>query len=226
MCLRRPSWHSSRLSELLGFTLAALIHIIYHAMQKSPLVKTVESGIGFLSKVFPLETYLYFPLLNTALFWAIQRAQEWKEKIFSWKVWLDPERIESKPDEFVLSFFKGHSALNRAYESEIQEGNLASLREAFSRLYPILGLEDPFLSALFHEELKSNDFKKIVRDFEIKVRQAEKDIEACQDTPGLLKGLKNFADEMLALNLELISEDKAQSALADLVKKQLLDKDE
>jgi len=195
-------------------------------MPKSPLEKTVENGISFLSKVFPLKTYLYFPLLNATLFWAIRKAQEWKEEIFSWKVWLDPDRIETKPDEFVLNFFKNHTGLNRIYESEIRERDWASLREAFARLYPIFGLEDPFLSALFHEEIESEEYRKIVSGFEGKVSQAEKDIETLEGQPGLLKGLETFTDQMLSLNLDLISQDKVQTVLAGLVKKHLEEKDE
>jgi hypothetical protein len=195
-------------------------------MPKSPLEKTVEDGISFLSKVFPLKTYLYFPLLNATLFWAIRKAQEWKEEIFSWKVWLDPDRIETKPDEFVLNFFEGHTGLNRTYEAEIRERDWASLREAFARLYPIFGLEDPFLSALFHEEIESEDYRKIVSGFEERVNQAEKDMETLKGRSGLLKGLKTFADQMLSLNLDLISQDKVQTVLARLIKKQLEEKDE
>jgi len=195
-------------------------------MTKSSLEKAAESGVSFLSKVFPLKAYLYFPLLNATLFWALKRAKEWKKEIFSWKVWLDPDRIEAKPDEFVLDFFKSHTALRKAYEPELQERNMETLREAFARLYPILGLEDPFLSALFHENLESNDFRTIVRDFEKTVGQAKNDIEACGDPPGLIRGLKTFADEMLSLNLDLISQDEVQTVLAEIVKKQLTDKDE
>jgi len=75
-------------------------------MGKSSLEKVVEKGIGFLSKIFPLKTYLYFPLLYASFIWAIKRVKEWKEEIFSWKVWLDPDRIEMKPDEFILNFFE------------------------------------------------------------------------------------------------------------------------
>jgi hypothetical protein len=195
-------------------------------MPKSPLEKTVENGVSFLTKVFPLKTYLYFPLLNATLFWAIRKAQEWKREIFSWKVWLDPDRIETKPDEFVLNFFEHHTGLNKIYESEIRERDWTSLREAFSRLYPILGLGDPFLSALFHEEIESVDYGKIVSGFEEKVNQAVKDIETLEGHSGLFKGLETFADQILSLNLDLISQDKVQTVLADLIKKQLEDKDE
>ena len=195
-------------------------------MPKSSLEKTVENGISFLTKVFPLKTYLYFPILNATLFWAIRKAQEWKEEIFSWKVWLDPDRIETKPDGFVLNFFENHTGLNRIYESEIRERDWASLREVFARLYPIFGLEDPFLTALFHEEIESEEYRKIVSGFEEKVSQAKMDIETFEGQPGLLKGLETFAEQMLSLNLDLISQDKVQTVLAGLVKKHLEEKDE
>jgi hypothetical protein len=195
-------------------------------MKKSSLEKAVESGVSFLSKVFPLKSYLYFPLLNATLFWALKRAKEWKREIFSWKVWLDPDRIEAKPDDFILDFFKSYSALHKVYASELSERDMVTLRQAFSRLYPILGLEDPFLSSLFLEELESKDYRTIVRDFEKIVGQAKNDIDACSDSSRLIRGLKTFADEMLSLNLDLISQDEVQTALADIVKRRVAEKDE
>ena len=193
-------------------------------MPKSPLEKTVESGISFLSKIFPLQSYLYFPLLNASLFWAIKRTKEWKEKIFSWKVWLDPERVQLKPDDFILSFFRDHPALMRHFEPEIRKKDMASLRGSFARLYPILGLEDPFLSALFHEEMESGDYKKIVKEFDQKVSQAEKDISALRNQSKLIRGLKDFAEEMVSLNLDLISQEKVQKVIAEIIKKQIRSK--
>lgn len=195
-------------------------------MGKSSLEKVVEKGIGFLSKIFPLKTYLYFPLLYASFIWAIKRVKEWKEGIFSWKVWLDPDRIEMKPDEFILNFFETTPALNKTYEAEIKKKDLVSLRKNFFRLYPIIGLEDPFLSALFYEELKSGDFEKIVKEFEERVSQAEKDIEAFNGKLKLLEGLKSFANEMISLNLDLFSQDKVQDIFAGLIKKSLMNNDE
>ncbi len=193
-------------------------------MSKSPLEKTVESGISFLSKIFPLKKYLYFPLLSASLFWAIKRAKEWKEKIFSWKVWLDPERVQQKSDDFILSFFREHPDLRRCFGPEIRKKDMTSLRRSFARLYPILGLEDPFLSALFHEETKSNDYRKIVKEFDQKVSQAEKDISEAKNQSQLIRVLKDFAGEMVSLNLELISQEKVQKVIAEVIKKQIRSK--
>jgi hypothetical protein len=188
-------------------------------MKITPLEKIVEKGISFLSKIFPLKSYLHFPLLSAALIWGIRRATAWKKEIFSWKIYLDPERIEMKPDEYVLSFFKNDSSLNKIYETEIMSNDMKALREAFNRLYPILGLEDPFLSALFYEELGSKDFRKIVKEFEEKVSRAEKDIEAFEGKSRLLEGLKTVAEEAASLSVELMSEDKVQEVVANTIKK-------
>ncbi len=188
-------------------------------MKKTPLEKIVEKGISFLSKIFPLKSYLHFPLLSAALIWGIRRATAWKKEILSWKVYLDPERIEMKPDEYVLSFFKNYSSLNKIYEAEIKSNEMKALRVAFNRLYPILGLEDPFLSALFYEELESRDFRKIVEEFEEKVSRAEKDIEAFEGKSRLLEGLKTVAEEAVSLSIDLMSEDKVQKVVANTIKK-------
>jgi len=116
--------------------------------------------------------------------------------------------------------------LNKTYEAEIKKKDLVSLRKNFFRLYPIIGLEDPFLSALFYEELKSGDFEKIVKEFEERVNQAEKDIEAFNGKLKLLEGLKSFANEMVSLNLDLFSQDKVQDIFAGLIKKSLMKNDE
>ena len=188
-------------------------------MTITPLEKIVENGISFLSKIIPLKSYLHFPLLSAAIFWGIRRAAEWKKEILSWQVYLDPERIGVKPDEFVLSFFKNHSFLNKTYKTEIMSNDMKALRVAFNRLYPILGLEDPFLSALFYEELESRDFRKIVKEFKEKVSRAEKDIEAFEGKSRLLESLKTFADEMASLSIDLMSEDKVQEIVANTIKK-------
>ena len=96
---------------------------------------------------------------------------------------------------------------------------MKALREAFNRLYPILGLEDPFLAALFYKELESRDFRKIVKEFKEKVSRAERDIEAFEGKSRLLEGLKTFADEMASLSIELMSEDEVQEIVANTIKK-------
>jgi hypothetical protein len=189
-------------------------------MKQPSLEKIVENGISFLSEFFPKDTSLYFPLLTTAVVWAIKRAKQWKEKVLSWKVWAEPEPIKTKPDGFILDFFKGHSGLRQSFKGELKKKKLDQLREAFSALYPILGLEDPFLISLFSKDLESRDYKKIVKDFQNRVKKAKQDIEGIEEAR-LLEGLKAIADEAVGLQLELLSQAKLRKTIAGLVKESL-----
>ena len=188
-------------------------------MKKTTLEKIVERGISFLSKVFPLKSYLHFPLLCTAIYWGIRRVTEWKKEILSWQVYLDPKHLNTEPDKLVLKFFKKRSALKKIYKAEIKREDKDTLREAFYRLYPILGLEDPFLSALFYDERQSKDFKKIVKEFDEKVSRAKEDIEAFDGKSKLLEGLENIGKEAASLSIALMSNEEVQEVVAKTIKK-------
>ena len=195
-------------------------------MKKSSLEKAIEGGVDLLSAFIPKKTYLYFPLLSATVVWALRQAEEWKKKIFSWKVFPAPAFIKVKSDEFILDFFKENQALYKAYEAEIKKRDLGALREAAGSLYRILGLEDPFLSSLFAQELEEGDFRRIVEEFDEKVSQALEDIEAVEDEPRLLKALGTFANEMASLCSDLISQDKILKMFADLLKEKIKGKND
>ncbi|MFQ6069159.1 MAG: hypothetical protein ACE5LC_01385 [Candidatus Aminicenantales bacterium] len=188
-------------------------------MKRNPLQTAIEGGIRFLSELFPLKDYLYFPLLNAALIWAVRRREDWKEKIFSWQVWLEPDFVSQKPDKFILDFFKKKKTLATAYEREIEEKDLSGLRKAFNFLYPVFGLEDPFLLALFHEEVERENFREIVEDFIPRLTRARDDIRAAGDEAGLLKRLKSFSEEMLSLGVDLLTQAEIQKMIASALKR-------
>lgn len=192
-------------------------------MNKSGVEKIVENGVRLLSEFFPQKTYLYFPILSACIVWAIRRAYEWKDKVLSWQVWIEPGYIEAKPDEFILDFFRNERVLRRIYREQIKRGEIKSLREAFDRLYPILGLEDPFLSALFHQELESGDYRRIVKDFQEKTSRAKKDIQSIKSEGRLLAELKALVGEVYSLKLDLISQPNLRTIIANLVKKHIKD---
>ncbi|MEA2005236.1 MAG: hypothetical protein U9O50_03125 [Acidobacteriota bacterium] len=190
-------------------------------METSRLDKIIENGIKVLLEIFPDEKYLYFPLLYSAIIWAIKRPNEWKKQVFSWQVWANPDRLQTKPDAFILEFFKNDSSLAREYEHEIRGNDLKTLREAFLRLYPLVGLEDPFLSGLFFEELESKDFRKIVKTFDERVRKAKKDVSAPENQTYFIESLKTLDEEVLSLSTQMISQSKVRKAIARILKKQI-----
>lgn len=190
-------------------------------MTKKSFKKIVQEGIRFISQFFPQSRYLYFPLLSAALVWAIERSEEWQEEILSWEVWLDPGFVQVKSDEFVLRFFSGHPDLSEVFAGEIRNKDIPVLRKFFHSLYPIVGLEDPFLSGLFRQELLSKDYRGIVRQYEKKVAQAISDIESVDDRGRFLEGLEAIAREMASFGADTITQASVQKALADIIKKEL-----
>jgi hypothetical protein len=194
-------------------------------MAKKTFEKIVQEGIRFVARFFPQSRYLYFPLLSAALVWAIKSSREWQEKIFSWEVWLDPSFVKVKSDDFILSFFARHSGLARAFAEEIRARNMPALRKLFYSLYPIIGLEDPFLSGLFHQELSSQNYRDIAQKYDMKVAKAIEDIEAVEDKGRFMEGLEAIAREMALFCTDMITQTSVQSALAEIINREL-NKDE
>lgn len=190
-------------------------------MTKKTFEKIVQEGIRFISQFFPQSRYLYFPLLSAALVWAIERGKEWQSEIFSWEVWLDPGFVKVKSDEFILHFFADHPDLSKAFAEEIENRDMPALRKLFHSLYPIVGLEDPFLSGLFHQELVSKDYRGIVRQYEERVAQAISDIESVEERKRFLEGLEAIAREMAAFSADMITQTSVQRALVEIIKKEL-----
>jgi len=190
-------------------------------MTKKSFEKIVQEGVRFIARFFPQSRYLYFPLLSAALVWAIKSSMEWREKIFSWEVWLDPSFVKVKSDEFILSFFSDHADLSRAFAEEIRTEDMHALRKLFYNLYPIIGLEDPFLSGLFHQELASQNYRDIAEQYDIKIAQAIVDIEAVEEKGRFLEGLEAIAREMASFSADLITQTSVQRALAEIINKEI-----
>lgn len=196
------------------------------AVTDKPVEKAIKNAVKLLREIYPQSMYLYFPLLSTALVWAIRRPEEWEESIFSWQVWPDPDYIEVKPNDFVLDFFSSDPSLRDAYSQEIRKQDWKTLRAAFVRLYPIFGLEDPFLLALFREEIDAKNFAKIVHRFDKKVERAKRDIQSVKADRRLLTGLKAFGEELASLGKTMLVESEVQRSLQNILEEQLKGTDE
>jgi hypothetical protein len=192
--------------------------------RKKEVEDIVQDGIQFIAQFLPKATYLYFPLLSAAAVWAIKRSKAWKEKILSWNVWADPSAVHVKSDQYILDFFKKNPALRTAFREEIKTNNLASLRRSFVSLYPIVGLEDPFLSALFYQEMEERNYPKIVAEFKERISKAVQDIEALDEKPKFLEGLESIAKELASLSSDMVTQKSIQKVLAEIIKQEMAKK--
>jgi len=188
-------------------------------MKDSSFEQIIKNGVLVLEDVFPKLKYLYFPLLYNTLFWMLRRPGEWEKKIFSWKVWSDPGRIKIKPDEFILFFFDLNEDLSRQYRIEVEKKDMRVLRKAFICLYPVVGLSDPFLTALFFDELNNHDFRCIVSEFSGRVSKAAHDIDTAKGRSRLVAGFSLFFENLASLSASHLKQYSSRKAIAELVKK-------
>jgi hypothetical protein len=188
-------------------------------MNKEGVEAVLGRGVEILDEFLPLKSWLYFPVLYSACVWAVRRVFDYRDRILAWQVWLDPEFVRTKPDEFVLHFFSGDEALGREYAGELARGDLRVLRAAFPALYPIFGLEDAFLKALFKAEIGAADHRAIVVEFAARTAKARDDIQPAASNPDFWKALELIGIEAASLGLHLLKDEDVQNMIIALVKK-------
>jgi len=188
-------------------------------MSQKDIESALARGVEILNEFLPVKTYLFFPILYSACVWAVRRVFDYRERIFSWQVWLDPEAVRTKPDEFILHFFTTQDVLSRAYADEISSRDTKALRAAFPALYPVCGLEDAFLKALFKKELAAGDYRKIAAEFATRAARARDDIQPAAANAHFWAALENLGAELAALGIHLLKDEDVQKAIVRAVKK-------
>ncbi len=187
-------------------------------MNREEIERALARGAEILSSFFPAKPYLLFPILYSACVWAVRRVFNYRDHLLTWQVWLDPETVRTKPDDFILYFFMNEKALSPVYEEEIRARDMGSLREAFAALYPVCGLEDAFLRALFRDELARGEYKKIAAEFTAVVSIAKEDIGAAKTNRDLWKFLENLGIEVAALGIHLLKDESLQDLILEAVR--------
>ena len=195
-------------------------------MKKRDIEDQIENAIEILSEFVPQKTGLYFPVISSALVWLVNRHQDWKKSIFSWQVWPDPEFLKNKPDEFVLDFFIQKDSLKHYFQKELEAKDMDFLRIVFDYLYPIFGLKDPFLNALFENEVKSNNFKDIIIKFDERVTEAKQSLSPLRENKEFTQKLGSVIKEIGALCSGVLSQKEVQEMVADIVKEKIKKKEE
>lgn len=182
-------------------------------MEEKKLLSFLEQAREILSDFFPADSVTLLPLLFASLNWAVNRRSEIKNRLLGLKVWLQPETLRHKPAEFILDFFAASPELKTAWADDVFNQDLKNLRPAFQALYPILGLQDPFLERLFSEELKNHDYHRLVAEFKPRLKLALEEIEAAGVRRNFWKTLERLAGDFLSLGWNLLLEDEIRAEL-------------
>lgn len=118
-------------------------------MDGKQLKTFLEQAVTVIKDFFPASSLAFIPLLYSTMVWAIKRKEDLKAEVSGLKLWLEPEMLDNKPDEFILNFFEKQPDLRQAFKTEVENRDLKSLRQYFRALYSILGIGEPFLQSLF-----------------------------------------------------------------------------
>jgi hypothetical protein len=194
-------------------------------MDKKRAEHVLDNGVKILADIMPLHTYLYFPLLYSICVWAVRRIFDLRERVFAWQVWLDPGMVETKPEAFVLNFFQGHVGIREAYAAELAARDMTALNAAFKVLYPVCGLEDAFLLALFKEEIEAEDYRKIAAEFEERARRAIDDVKPASEIPEFWRGLQGFGMDMARIGIHVMSDAQVRKLILERIRKRVKSED-
>ncbi len=175
-------------------------------MDRTALKKALDGGVRLLRAALPDAAALYVPLLYSACVWAARRVFDYRNRVLGWQVWLDPGTIQTKPDDFIRRFFESEPGLAAAFAPEIASGDRRALRRAFAGLYPVVGIEDPFLRGLFRGELAAGDYRTIAADFGARAAEARDRIRAASEATGFWDGLGAMGMELASLGIHLLSD--------------------
>ncbi len=186
-------------------------------MEEKKLQDFLKQSAEILQDFFPADTLALIPLLYSTLIWAVKRKGNLEAEVSGLRLWLEPEVVDNKPDEFILDFFEKRQALQEAFKAEIKSCDMKSLRPAFRALYPVVGLEEPFLQSLFSEELAREDFRLIADQFDWKLKQALEEIKAAEKKPELWKALKKIGESFMSLGWAWLSDDELRAWLKSIL---------
>ena len=186
-------------------------------MEEKKLRAFLKQSAEILQDFFPADTLALIPLLYSTLIWAVKRKGNLEAEVSGLRLWLEPEVVDNKPDEFILDFFGKQQALQEAFKAEIKSRDMKSLRPAFRALYPVVGLEEPFLQSLFSEELAREDFRLIADQFDWKLKQALEEIKAAEKKPELWKALKKIGESFMSLGWAWLSDDELRAWLKSIL---------
>jgi hypothetical protein len=186
----------------------------------------LEQAAAVAQDFFPAGSPVLIPILYSSIVWAVKRKGDLETEVSGLKLWLEPEIVNNKPDEFILDFFKGDQALAETFNLELKNGEIKSLRQAFRALYPVKGLEEPFLQSLFSEELTKGDYRQIVAQFDRRLRLALDEIKAAGDRPEWWPALKKIGENFLSLGWALTAEPELRARLKASLEKNKQTEDE
>ncbi len=167
----------------------------------------VDELLAVIGKIVDVKAFPFLPVIYSSLFYFVEKGAAYRKAVLERPVGPATRRVTSKPQAFVDDFLKGNAAF------ALSEQDPSRRRWIFARLYPMIGLRDPFVSALFRVELDSGDLRKIVDDYDSRVAAAMAAIPFPRNEPRFWEALDSFVQTASGLTIDLARESKVQDLI-------------
>ncbi len=175
----------------------------------------VDEVLGVLGKIVNLKAFPFLPVIYSSLFYFVKRGEVYRNAVRAIPAGPRSRVVANKSKRFVDDF------LAQQAPSNLEVSDERARRRAFSRLYPVLGLRDPFLLALFRDEIDAGDLQTVVDEFDTRVREAIAEIPAPRSDPAFWRALDAFVRASAGLAINLAREREIQDLIIKRVKQYL-----
>lgn len=167
----------------------------------------VDELLSVIGRLVNLKAFPYLPIIYSSLFYFIRKRSAYRQAVRAMPAGPRSRRVANKPKKFVDDF------LQREAPFALNEPDPRRRRKIFGRLYPVLGLRDPFLISLFRERLDRHDLQTIVDEFDKRLRTALDQIPAPRSSPDFWQALDTFVETAAGLTIDLAREREIQDLI-------------
>lgn len=182
-------------------------------MDAKKFQKVLDEVLDALALVVNVRSFPFFPVLYASLFHFVRKGAAYRKAVRELPAGPRSRIVTNKSQRFIDDFLRRNAA------QFASEPDPKSRKRAFVRLYPLLGLRDPFLSTLFRDELAAGDHERIVAELDERVRAAVDAIPAPASSPTFWKAMDAFVQTSAGLAIELVRERDVQELILDRVKR-------
>ena len=167
----------------------------------------VDELLGVVGRLVNLQAFPYLAIIYSSLFYFIKKGSAYRQAVRAMPAGPRSRRVSNKPMKFVDDF------LQREAPFALKEPNPRLRRKIFARLYPVLGLRDPFLVSLFRDRLDHHDLQTLVDEFDTRLRAALDQIPAPRSSPNFWASLDSFVESAAGLTIDLAREREIQDLI-------------
>lgn len=182
-------------------------------MEIKKFQSAVDELLAALGKVVNVKAFPYLPVIYSSLLYFLNKGSAYRKAVRAIPVGPRSRPVRNKSKQFIEAFLTAHAPF------AAQNGDERERRRVFVRLYPVVGLRDPFLAALFRDELDRGDTETIADEYDDRVRSALEQIPPARGEPRFWEAMDSFVETASGLVTDLARERQIQDLIIARVRR-------